>query len=78
LAGFCHSQVSEELNSVETQLLSIVINVILRVSEELNSVETDIVDSEINEGIEFQKNLIVWKPKAKVFKTKADMRFRRT
>ena len=56
------SNVSEELNSVETKELSERVTSYHQVSEELNSVETDNVWAGSEAGaMKFQKNLIVWK-----------------
>ena len=56
-----HPVVSEELNSVETSVLTTFSTSAISVSEELNSVETEERADEMVAHAMFQKNLIVWK-----------------
>ena len=48
------------------------------VSEELNSVETVMTELEKGKDVEFQKNLIVWKPISMVARRAILKSFRRT
>ena len=56
------AHVSEGLNSVETLFPFRRVRVVVIVSEGLNSVETAEILTHLTAKVEFQKDLIVWKP----------------